>query len=163
MTGETALSNASDEATELTNAAGVLTPILKITPDARTLLAIREVLASGSVRGVPVYADLQDSNGDDLPFDTSFALGFESPRDDNFNVVSEVRDNIQPFRARPVSEQQNEEYIDAGKVHLKGDNDALVANDADKVYFLVESSAQIDWSNSRLLLDQEAVTTRSEG
>jgi len=58
----------------------------------------------------------------------------------------------------PVKEQQNEEFIDRVKNVLKGN--ALVVDDVDRMYVALESSAQIDWSNSRLQFDESAVFER---
>jgi len=152
----TSISNISDVATEETNATGVLTPILAIVPTDGTSLVIRNMVQRGQQDlGIPVYAELQDSNGNDLPADTTVGLAFEQPGDDDFTVVSETLDNIRPYRALSIQQQQNEEYVDRVKHVLKGE--ALVVDHTETFYVVVDSSAQIDWSNSRLQFDESAV------
>jgi len=156
------LSNISSEATEVTNTTGVLTPILELQPEDGLVLILLNMVAKGDEAGIPIAARLQDSNENDLPLDSDFALGFEAPSDDDFTVVSEVRDNIEPYRQLSLKEQFNERFIDATKTELKGDATRLVARDVDTIYVLVDSSSQIDWSNSRLTINEKAVREVSE-
>jgi len=153
------ISNISSLATELTNTTGVLSNILEVQPEDGTQLIFRNHVERGQQSlGIPIFAELQESAGDDLPLDTRLALQFERPADDNPTVVSEPLDNIRPYRALSVKEQQNEEFVDRVKNVLKGN--ALVVDDVDKMYVALESSAQIDWSNSRLQFDESAVCER---
>lgn len=149
------LSNIHEYATETTNTTGSTSPILEITPDNGLFLQIMNAAARGSVPGVPVYADLQDSNGNNLPLGTSLRFEYEAPGDDERSKVSEVRDNIQPYNNLTITEQQDEEYIDAVKIPLLGS--ALRVRDIDTFYVSVNSSAQIDWSNSQLYIEGSAV------
>lgn len=151
------LSNISTEATEEVNTPGVLTPILRIQPRDGLALILQNSVQVGKERGIPLVAELQDSNGDDLPLDTDLAFGFQRPGDDDFSVVSEVRDNIEPFRQLSLTEQRDEQLVDATKIQLKEGADRLVARHTDEILILVESSAEIDYSNSRLSLNENAV------
>ena len=150
------LSNIHDYATELTNQTGDVDPILEISPDSGLFLTIVNRVARGSAAGIPIYAKLRDSNGDPLPIGTSLRLQYERPSDNQESTVSEVRDTIQPYNNLSISDQQDEEYIDAVKIPLKGS--ALNVRDIDSLYVSIESSAQIDWSNSQLYIEGSAVS-----
>lgn len=151
------LSNISTEATEETNTPGVLTPILRIQPEDGLALILQNSVQVGKERGIPFVANLEDTNGDDLPLDSDLAIGFKRPGDDDFSVVSEVRDNIEPFRQLSLTEQRDEQLVDATKIQLKQGADRLVARDVDEILILLESSAEIDYSNSRVSLNENAV------
>jgi len=125
-------------------------------PENGLMLQIVGNVARGKEAGVPVYADLRDSNDDPLPLGTSVRFEFESPGDRQRQAVSEVRDNIQPYRNLSIRDQQDEDYVDSVKVQLLGS--ALNVRDIDTLYVSIESSAQIDWSNSRLYIEGNAVT-----
>lgn len=149
------LSNIHDDATERTNIPGTTSPILEISPDNGLLYEILNAAARGSEPGVPVYAKLYDSNGDLLPLGTSLRFEFEAPGDDERNKVSEVRDNIQPYNTLSISEQQDEEFIDAVKIPLLGR--MLRVRDIDSFYVSINSSEEIDWSTSQLFIEGSAV------
>lgn len=152
------LSNTSSEAAEQTNTTGTLSSILDITPRDGMAIALLNHVATGDAVGIPIYADLQNSSGDDLPLDTTIALRYESPSMDSPDVVSFKFDNIQPYRAHPITDQQSEEYIDAVKHKLKGNADtSLVVRDIDALDVAIRSTEQIDWTNSELYFDPNAV------
>lgn len=150
------LSNISTIATEETNTTGVLDPILKIEPKDGTRLVFKPGVARGSEMGIPIYAELKDSNDDDLPQDTTIALQYEAPTDDNRSTVSEPKTNIRTYRTLSLKDQQNEDYTDSVKHELKGTPPHIV-RDVDEFYVSIESSAQIDWSNSQLNFEEKAV------
>lgn len=156
-------------ATERTNVPDVLSPILEFEPDDGIGLIIRGMVATGEADGFPIYADLRDSNGDPLPVDTSLAFQYERPSDDDRTTVTHVQDNIRVFNSLSINEQQNAEHIDQVKQVLKnteaaqenGETPTLGVRDIDSLYVSVESSTQIDWSNSKLYVAGEAVKTVS--
>jgi hypothetical protein len=149
------LSNISSEATELTNTTGTRSPILEIQPDDGLVFLIDAMVSRGNEMGIPIFAELKDSNDDDLPQDTEIALEFETPNDDQAYAVTEPKQNIRAYNSLSVKDQQNEEYIDAIKHVLKGQG--LAVEDVDKLYVSIDSSEQIDWSNSRLTISENAV------
>jgi len=150
------LSNISTIATEETNITGTLDSILEIEPEQGTSIILQNGVDRGDqIVGIPIFAELQDSNGNDLPQDTRIALEYEAPTDDNPSTVSEPKENIRVYRSLSVKEQQNEEYIDRTKHVLK--DKMLVVRDVDSLYVSVESSAQIDWSNSQVTFDENAI------
>lgn len=151
------LSNISDIATERQNTTGVMSPILEVQPqDGVTLLIENTVERGQQSRGVPIYAELKDSADNNLPQDTRMAIQFEAPTDDGPKVVSEPLENIRVYRTLSILDQQNEEYIDAIKHVLKGS--ALQIDDVDTMYVAIKSDTQLDWANSRLEFESDAVT-----
>ena len=154
----TSISNInSDIVTEMQNTPGVMTPILEISPEDGTTLVIENFVQRGDqTRGVPVFAEFFDSNGDPLPKGTEVKITFEGPADDDRQTVSVPRKNIRPYNGLSIQDQQNEEYIDRVKHVLKGK--ALVIEDVDTAYVEIESSAQVDWSQGSRLQFAEAAT-----
>lgn len=149
------LSNISTIATEETNTTGELTSILTVTPDDGTNLVLRGAVPRGDQVGIPIFAKLKDSAGDDLPQDTTIALRYEDPLMDSPQVVSFPQDHIRPYNSLSIQDQQNEEFIDSVKHELKGQ--ALVVDDVDVLEVAIESSEQIDWANSQLTFADNAV------
>ena len=149
------ISNISSIATEVQNITGKRDPILEVTPEDGTAIVIEGAVRRGDEIGIPIYAVLEDTNGNDLPQDTEIALEFQGPTDDQPYAVTDPWDNIRAYNTLSVKEQQNEEYIDSVKHDLKGQR--LVVEAVDTLYVSVDSSAQIDWANSRLTIDGNAV------
>lgn len=150
------LSNISTIATEETNIPGVLDPILRIEPKDGTRLVFRPGVARGSESGIPIYAELKDSNGDDLPQDTTIALRYKAPTDDDPQTVSEPKTNIRTYQTLDLKDQQNEEYIDGVKHELKG-SPPHVVRDVDEFFVSINSSVEIDWSKSQINIEEKAV------
>jgi hypothetical protein len=159
------LSNATSYATEETNVTGVLSPILRFEPDDGLQLIIRGMVSAGTERGFPLYMDLRDSNGDPLPEDTRVVFKYKSPSMDDAQTVTHPLDHIRPWTALTLNEQQDEEFIDRTKVELKNTDAALQegripqvnVRDIDEFRLSIESSAQVDWTNSRVYIDRNAV------
>lgn len=142
-------------ATEETNVTGQMTPILTLSPDD----GLQMIIDNQGGRGVPVYASLQDSGGNDLPLDTNLTLRWNANHLDQAQVVAFTLDNIRQYRTLSIKDQQNEEYRERTRIRLKGPE--LVVEDIEELEVAVESSAQIDWSNSQLYIDENAVTVQS--
>jgi hypothetical protein len=155
------LSYLSDIATQNTNTTGTTTPILTIDPTNGTLIRLLNMVATGSAAGLPLFMDLNDSGDNDLPSDTEFVLQVERPTDDEPITVSRKEDNIAAWNGLTISEQRNEENIDSAKIMLRGDGQPaerqVNIRDKDVLYVSINSSAQIDWSNSELYFANEAV------
>ena len=158
----TTLTNNSEEATELQNAAGVRTPILEVQPRDGTQLVFSETGDTrGQVAGIPIFAELKGSNGNDLPRDTSIALAVEVPGSDERVLVSELKDNIGAYRRLSLNEQTDTEKIDSTKFDVRGGNGLQISDD-DRLFVVIESSAQIDYANSRVEFSRNAVTEVQE-
>jgi hypothetical protein len=153
------LSNLSSIATEKTNTTGETTPILEVDPTDGTLIRLLNMVSTGNSKGLPIFAKLKDSNDNDLPTDTKLILRVQRPTDDEPVTVSVAEDNIAPWNNLTTAEQRNEENIDAVKVVLKGR--AVNIRDADLLTVELNSSTQIDWSNSELYFAREGVEERS--
>jgi hypothetical protein len=159
------LSNATSYADETQNVPDVLSPILTFTPDDGLLLVIRGMVSAGTERGFPLYMDLRDSNGDPLPEDTRVVFQYKSPSMDDPQTVTHPLDHIRPWNALSLNEQQDEEFIDRTKVELKNTDTALAqgevpqvqVRDIDELRMSIDSSVQVDWGNSRVYIDRNAV------
>lgn len=159
------LSNATSYATEEQNVTGVLSPILRFTPDDGLMLVIRGMVTAGDERGFPLYMDLRDSNDDPLPEDTRVVFQYKAPSMDDPQTVTHPLDHIRPWNALTLNEQQDEEYIDRTKVELKNTDSALAqgeipkvkVRDIDEFRLSIDSSAEVDWSNTRVYIDRNAV------
>lgn len=149
------LSNIHEYAEERTNTAGIVTPILEFEPEDGIGLRVLNNAARGTAEGVPVYADLRDSNGDQLPIGTAVRIEYESPTSEERNRVSEIRDNIQPYNTLSIQDQQDEEYVDAVKIPLLGNN--VEVRSIDSLYISIECPEEIDWSNSALYIEGSVV------
>lgn len=145
------------DATQETNTTGQLTSILTYDPEEGTILQIRNRVAKGKEVGVPIYMDLRDAADNPLPDDTEVMLRVDVPSQDQPVQVSEKLRNIAGWNALSMTEQRNEENIDATKVELEGD--VINVRHFDSLRVDVDSSAAIDWSNSELYVDSKATRT----
>ncbi|MFC6953528.1 hypothetical protein [Halorubellus litoreus] len=145
-----------DYVTTLSNTTGQFDPVLEIQPDDGVGLVLKNAVDVGQKpTGFPIYADLKDQNGDDLPVDTRVAIAYERPTSDNWQVVSIPFSNIRSYHKKDVSQQQDRENVDAVKHELK--DDTLEIRDIDKAYLLLDSSVAIDHSKSEIYVDSDAV------
>ncbi len=147
------------EATKKTNVTGQMTPILEFSPIDGMEMDISNFSSGGE--GVPVIAELRDSNGDLLPLDTQLTIEYDAPHLDKPETVAHTLSNIRVYRELSVKEQQSEEYRERTRVNLKGRE--LEVRDIDSALISIESSEEIDWDESRVYVDGDAVTVHSEG
>lgn len=157
MSGKS-LSHLSEEATQEQNVAGVTTPILVVSPD-DTLFRLLNAVGSGDEYGIPMFADLTDTNGNPMPVDTSLVFRVKRPTDDEPITVSVKEDNISPWNNLSTAEQRHEDNIDAVKIELQGQ--AVNVRDKDEFRVEVNSTEQIDWSASEMYFPREAVREHS--
>jgi hypothetical protein len=75
--------------------------------------------------------------------------------------VSVEEDNISTYINKTVAEQQNVDNIDAVKHELQGK--AVNIRDVDDLAVEINSSAQIDWSNSSLYVERSGVEEHQRG
>jgi len=136
------------DAIEKQNTTGRMTPILEFDPNDGILLEIMNQVMAGAEPGIPIYAELRDSGDNDLPLDTDLVVRYEAPAMDQPQVVSEVMQNIRPYRTLNITEQQSTDYIDQVRQPLKGQK--VQVRPMDTLEVAIDSSTQIDWSNSRL-------------
>ncbi|ACV46615.1 hypothetical protein [Halomicrobium mukohataei] len=154
----TNLGSAKVDATEETNIPDTDSTILTWSPVDGLVIEIDNHVYGGS--GVPIYAELKDADGNDLPRDTEVILRWDTPSRDQPMIVSERLSNIRQYRTLSLKEQQNEEYREQTRTELK--SDGLIVLDFEEVQVAINSSTQIDWDNSRLEIDRKAVTVRAE-
>jgi hypothetical protein len=150
-----ALGNTSDYVTTQTNVTGQLTPIMTVNPDDGVGLRILNAVQQGEKTGLPIYAILQDANGDPLPIDTEVAIGYERPTDDTFQVVSDPIQSISTYVKKSITQQQDADNIDSVKHALRGP--ALEVRDIDEMFILVKSDTEVDHSYTELYVEQSAV------
>jgi len=152
----------------MTNAAGVdevYTPILKVSPSRGLFLRFLNRVNKGDNAGLPIYADLRDSNGDPLPTNANMVIQATVAGSDDRFIISEEKGNISFYNSNDITTQQDVDNVDGAKIPLKppdasareGRVDYHDIRDIDALYLAVKSAAEIDWSNSRLFFDSEAV------
>lgn len=150
----------SDVAEQRENTPGELTPILEIDPEDGTMLTFLNRVAQGDASGIPVYAKLFDSNGEDLPVDTTLVLTAEKPGDARSTPISVKEDNISPYINNSISEQQDADHVDSVKIELKGK--AVNVRDVDAFYVEIDASEAVDWSQgTEIYFEREAVRERN--
>jgi len=149
------VSNLSDIATKETNTTGQMDTILRIDPDSGTRLRLLNRIPTGSAAGLAIFFDLRDSSDDALPTDTEFLLRADRPTDDTPVAVSTKEDNIAAWNALEISEQRDRDNIDSVKIELKGK--AVNIRDKDDLLASINSSAQVDWSNSEFYIVRQGV------
>lgn len=152
------ISDQSDVATQQTNTTGELTSILDIDPTDGTLLRLLNEAARGEDTGFPIIAKLKDGADNDLPVDTELVLRAHLPGETVPIAVSQKTDHISPWISLSITQQRDIENIDAVKVELKGG--VVNIRHVDTLDVAIDSSAQIDWTNSELYFVREAVDER---
>lgn len=143
------------DATEKTNVPGQMTNILEFQPIDGMVLSL-----SNRGGGIPFQMDLRDANDDPLPLDTNVEIVYEAPHLQRPQTVSEQLANIGTYNRLSIKEQQNEDYVEQTRIALNGQK--LVVRDIDIASVAIESSQEIDWSNSRIYVDKDNVNTRQE-
>ncbi|QFU83388.1 hypothetical protein [Natronorubrum aibiense] len=132
-----------------------LTPVLSINPKDGVGVLIRNAVEMGNKAGVPIYGKFRDADGNPLPADTRVAIGYQAPTDESIQVVSDPKSTIASYIKNSVSDQQDDRKVDAVKHQLKGSK--LEVRDIDEAYILVDSSAQIDHTQSEIYFEEAAL------
>ncbi len=143
------------DAVEKTNVPGQMTDILAFQPIDGIHLTLHN---RGG--GIPFQMDLRDANDDPLPLDTKLEIVYDAPHLKRPQTVSETLANIGTYNRLSIKEQQNEDYIEQTRIGLSGAK--LEIRSIDWVSIAVNTSTEIDWSNSRVYLAKENVSTRQE-
>jgi hypothetical protein len=148
--------DSSDQITTETNTTGQWDPILVIEPTDGTGLIFRNnPPVEGKKPGIPIYMDLRDADGNQLPIGTQVALAYKSSTMDSWEIVSVPLKQIASYNKNTISDQQDAEKIDAVKHELKAKQ--LQIRDVDKAYLLVNSSAAVDHANTEIYPEPAAV------
>lgn len=143
-------------------------PIFEVNPERGTFLRFLNRVAKGEEEGIPIYIKLRDANGDLLPVNTSIKIELEPAGMDKEMVVSETMKSTDQYRTLSLSEQRNSDNVDATKLTLKypdaapqsGSAPHVDVRDIDSLFVTIESPVQIDWSQSELYIDSNAVESR---
>jgi len=154
----------SDLVETRTNVADQMTPILAVSPERGNMIRILNMVARGDQVGVPVYADLRDSNDDPLPVSTTLQWEYTPSNSESRFKVSRQVSNLAFYQNTSFAKQANTDYVDEAKHVLTqhefegGDTVRfLQITDIEELYLSAEGSAQIDWSNSRIEVDPSAI------
>lgn len=132
-----------------------LTPILRVNPERGTVIRILNRVARGDSPGVPIYAELYDSDGDPLPVDTDMVMTGKQPGDARFMPLSIKEDNISTYVNKSISDQQDSNHVDSVKHELHGP--AIKIRAEDEFAVEIDSDAVIDWEKSKLYFDDNGV------
>ncbi|OLZ39870.1 hypothetical protein A6E15_02230 [Natrinema saccharevitans] len=150
-----ALGDSSKYVETQTNTPDQLTPVLSINPKDGVGVLFRNRVDVGDKAGIPIYGKFVDTNGNPMPASTRVAIGYQAPTDESIQVVSDPKSTIASYIKNSVSDQQDDRKVDAIKHALKGNG--LEVRDIDEAYLLVESSAQIDHSQSEIYFEESAL------
>lgn len=158
MTGQQAITNLGTddvEATQRTNDTGRMTEILELSPIDGLVLQILNQAGD-----VDFFANLRDSNGDELPNDTELVFRFDGPAQEQPMHVSEKLSNIGVYNRLTLAQQQDDEYSSRIGIEFKGRG--VSATQIETVELAIKSSEQIDWSNSQVEIDRDSARTVSK-
>lgn len=145
------------DAEQKTNVTGQMTDVLTFSPIDGLRLTLDNIVNGET--GIPIYLDLKDGNGDDLPLDTTLTLRFDAPHLDQTQVVAYSLSNIRQYVNLSIKDQQNADYRDRTRISLKGRS--LIVEDTESVSISIKSDTQIDWSQSQAYIDTDAATVDS--
>lgn len=157
----------SDEVTTYQNATNVdlkPTPILEVAPDRGRFLRFHNRQIKGNV-GLPVFFDLNDSNGNDLPTNTIVVFEFKMANGDDYHRVAVPKKAINFYNSNTITEQQNSERRHNALIPLKwpeasdneGLRDYIDVRDVDSFTVSIISASQVDWTQSEFYFDDDSV------
>jgi len=140
-------------------------PILEVSPERGTFLQFLNAVKKGDEDGIPIYIKLRDSNGDLLPVNTEIKLELEPAGANKEMVVSETMKSTDQYRTLSISDQRDADNVDATKFILEfpdaapqsGQAPQVDVRDIDSFYVTVDSSVQVDWTQSELYFESNAV------
>ena len=102
-------------------------------------------------RRTPLIAKLKDSSGDELPADTEIVLGIQTPSKHTPDEIAFTNYDI--YRELSLAKQSNEENQDL--LHISLDEQGYRIFPDYKLIIQINSSAQVDWSNSEIIIPVE--------
>ncbi|WP_225334909.1 hypothetical protein [Halomicrobium urmianum] len=147
------------------------TPVLGIDPTRGQFLRfINSVEKGEQSQGIPFYAKFRDANGDPLPINSKIYVALSLSGSNDKLTVSEEVSNISDWQTLSLKEQRNRDNIDAVKVVLQAPESApnggeaiphLDVRDIDQAYLMMDSDAEIDWTNSEFYIESSAVEQHS--
>lgn len=139
------------------------TEILSVDVDDGLMFQLLQyAVATGSSVGIPLYMNLRDAADNVLPTNSVLDFQVKLNGETQYQSILETRiEGIGFWNRHTLSEQQNKDYIDGAKVKLAGSE--VNVRDIDSFRVVLDSSTQIDWSNSTLIVDSDAVEVASYG
>lgn len=156
----------ADGVTTQANDTGHMTPILTFEPDQGTWIRILNHVSQGVRDGLPLFLDLKDGAGNDLPNNTRLVFRVKRAGMTRAVEVSKELKSIAFWNMKSITEQQNKDQIDNTKLELaypeaSGQQNAerghVDVRDIDEFQVCIESNTAIDMSQSALYLGSEAV------
>lgn len=156
----------ADGVTTQANDTGHMTPILTLEPDQGTWIRILNSVSQGVKAGLPLFLDLKDTNGDDLPSNTRLVFRVKRAGMTRAVEVSKELKSIAFWNMKDINTQQDKDQIDNTKLELaypeaSGQQNAARSHvdvrDIDEFQVCIESTTQVDMSKSAVYLGSEAV------
>ncbi|MWG32972.1 hypothetical protein [Halomarina oriensis] len=146
------------------------TAIAEFSPERGMAFFFRNRVERGEqTLGLPIFGSFVDANGDPLPVNTSLYLALKLKGRAQAVKVSDRKGNIS-FYQNSVDTQQDVDNIDGAKFVLRQTEEQggapvehIRVRDIDSFRLMCDSSAQIDWSQSEMYVDAQAVTERELG
>ncbi|WP_058366396.1 hypothetical protein [Haloparvum sedimenti] len=140
------------------------TEILSISATRGNFLRFLNRINRGEDAGFPLYMDLRNSNNDPLPTNTEVVLLAKVSGSNDTYQVSETRHEISYYNNNTITEQREVERIDGAKIMLQapeaaggGPVEKHDIRDIDTLFLAIQSADVIDWSNSQVYADSNAV------
>jgi len=161
----------SDQVTTYQNATGVTlkpTPILEVSPDRGKFLRFENKVIGGNT-GLPVYFDLNQADGTDLPTNTLVVFEFQMSNGDDYHRVAVPKKQISFFNSNTIPEQRDKDKRHNALIPLKypeaadaeGLREFIDVRDVDSFTVSIISSGQVSWSESEWFFDESAVKEMS--
>lgn len=156
----------ADGVTTSTNDTGHMTPILTFSPDQGTWVRILNDVAQGVRSGLPLFLDLKDGAGNDLPNNTRLVFRVKRAGMTRAVEVSRELKSIAFWNMKTLNEQQDKDQIDNAKIQLaypeasgqqNADRSHVDVRDIDEFQVCIESTTAVDMSQSAAYLGSDAV------
>lgn len=150
--------------------AGHESAVLVYDPPQGTRIKVRNHVATGQAAGIPLLMQLKDDGDADLPVNTTVYLAVRRAGQSSFHRVSEEVTNIGHWNRTTITQQQDQDNIDASKIELKfpeasgktGRPSSTTVRDVDEFAVIVESAAALDVDNSTIQISTDAVSGPSQ-
>lgn len=160
--------SSSEDIEAVTNDPGHLSPIARISPERGLKITIQNRVNQGSQVGVPIYQTLKDTNGNNLPTGTDYALAVKPHGANQYFLVSPTKDNISYWNENSLTTQRDSENVDSVKIPLKyhegsgmegeGRPESISIHGVDEMLVLVDSPVAIDWDYSDFHVESSALS-----
>lgn len=138
--------------------------VLGVDPDRGRFVRLLNNLPKTGTLGIPVYLKLRDSNGDHIPANSSAYLSLKLSGMESAVRISEKKGNLSHYLSNDITTQRDVDNVDAACFELQqpetegGDPvRSITVRDIDEAFINVDSSEVIDWTQSEVYIDTDAV------